>query len=954
MRIHIPTPLDSAVFPVKTAHPVHPGLRAKLIGLLLAGCAGVAIPNGLFADEPQLVKLAPSVYQSPDFSEVKPDGTLPLRERNAGLGVKSLAGPIAPAAGGSVGALKGRIVFMHAGHGWTYGGSGCGTLNYWATQRSPALGMMEDAGNQDQMTLFAYYCFNAGATVVPMRPIGHQTNQVVLDNVNAAVTFAGAWTDSTSTIYFGSATAVPYRYASIAATETATATYTPTIPVTGFYPVYCWARHGSDRTDQLYRINHTGGQATVRVPHYKVGNGWVYLGSYYFNAGSNSTSGAAIISNLQPTPTVGSIVIADAIRFGNGMGDIVPAATGAETPTKSGYPREDEAAKYWIQKGIGQGQSSTVYQSDPACDYNSNVTAPPRMCVEMNRQESGSMYDRIYISFHSNSYDGTARGTCALYNNVAADATPNQLRLAELVGNEIEADLVSLRSSLEVAWGTRSPNTYHASFSYGEINNQIIQDEYDATEVEVAFHDNADDAHLLLDTKVRNWVARATYQGMIKYFNEFDALPLVYLPEPPSNVRAIADTNGGIMVSWAAPGSGGSATTNYVVYRSTDGYGFGYPVSVGGTGTTLTLPGLAADTDYYFQVVAVNTAGESLPSETVGCRRASNAAAPKVLYVNSFDRLDRINNLLENNSRTNWDEIDNNGSVGRVIPRTVNSFDYVVQHGKAISACGVAFDSCHRDAVLNNQVFLTNYPIVIWGAGNQLTNNFSSAAQSRRTTFLDGGGNLFASGSKIAWSLDRSSGPTAADRAFLNNQLHCDLTGDANTNSGIYTVTPVSGSIFDGNGNATFDNGTKQIYWVQYADVLTAVGSGTASILNYSGAGAAALRYNGSAGGGKVVLFGFPFETISSASLRHDYMADILSFLTPAVPSRLDLSSLLPSGVQLSLSGQTGATYSVESSTNLLNWAEVTNFANLNGTFRFIAPSPSNDLRRFYRAKQLE
>ena len=90
-----------------------------------------------------------------------------------------------------------------------------------------------------------------------------------------------------------------------------------------------------------------------------VGNGWVYLGTYYFNAGSNSVNGAVIISNLQPTPTVGSIVIADAIRFGNGMGDIVPKATGSETPTKSSYPREDEASKYWIQRSCGQGQSST-------------------------------------------------------------------------------------------------------------------------------------------------------------------------------------------------------------------------------------------------------------------------------------------------------------------------------------------------------------------------------------------------------------------------------------------------------------------------------------------------------------------------------------------------------------------------------------------------------------------
>jgi hypothetical protein len=818
MKTNNPTPTfarGNGLSVLKTTGHPSKAIRGYSCLTILVGCFLAVSPQALRADADADPVAGSLVVQSPDGCERNPDGSPRAPGVSQGRAVKSIAGPVAPAAGGSSGALKGRIVYTHGGHGWTYGYGGA----TWSTQRSPALGILEDAGNQDQMTMFAYYCFNAGATVVPMRPIGHQTNQVVLDNDSAAVTFSGNWTNSLSTVFFGSAGDVPYKFAAITATETATATYTPSIPVAGFYPVYCWALHGGDRTDQLYRINHTGGQATVRIPHYKVGNGWVYLGTYYFNAGSSSTAGAVIISNLQPSPTVGSYVIADAIRFGNGMGDVMPDPIGAETTTKSSYPREDECSRYWVKKSLGQGQSSTIYDVASFDDYSDNVGTPPRMCVEMNREAAGSMFDRVYISFHSNAADGTAQGTVGLYNSVAADATPNQLRLAELVGNEIEGDMVARSNEVETVWGKRSPNTYHASFSYGEINNQTINNEYDAIEIEVAFHDNIDDANLMLDTKVRNWVARATYQAVIRYFNEFDALPLVFLPEPPSNARAIADASGGIVISWAAPGTGGSSTTNYVVYLSTDGYGFGNPVSVGGTGTTITLTNLAADTDYYFYVASENAAGESLPSETVGCRRASDPNAPKLLFVNSFDRLDRLTNLKENNSVTNWDEIDNSGSVGRVIPRTVNSYDYVVQHGKAISAYGTAFDSCHRDAVVSDLVAMTNYPVVIWASGNQLTNIFSSAAQSRVTTFLNGGGNLFASGAEIAWSLDRASGPSAADRAFLNNQLHADLNGDTNNDSGIYTVVPAAGSIFAANGNAIFDSGTKGIYWVDLPDV---------------------------------------------------------------------------------------------------------------------------------------
>jgi hypothetical protein len=44
--------------------------------------------------------------------------------------------------------------------------------------------------------------------------------------------------------------------------------------------------------------------------------------------------------------------------------------------------------------------------------------------------------------------------------------------------------------------------------------------------------------------------------------------------------------------------------------------------------------------------------------------------------------------------------------------------------------------------------------------------------------------------------------------------------------------------------------------------------------------GAAAIQYDGSAGGGKLVYFGFPFETIADATRRNQYMADILAYFT--------------------------------------------------------------------------
>jgi hypothetical protein len=232
-----------------------------------------------------------------------------------------------------------------------------------------------------------------------MRPIGYQPNEVVLDNVDVGVTFSGGWSDSSSTIYFGDAGETPYRYASTSATETAVATYRPTITVAGHYPVYAWTRSGSDRAaDQLYRVNHSGGSTEVTVNHRMVGNGMIYLGTYYFEAG---TAGSVEISNR--SSEAGRVVIADMIRFGNGMGDTDRGAG------VSGRSREDELSLYWIKWQVdhSQGVPLSSYRSSATnVDGDANVGASPRYAAYMNREQEGTLADRLLISYHTNAGGG--------------------------------------------------------------------------------------------------------------------------------------------------------------------------------------------------------------------------------------------------------------------------------------------------------------------------------------------------------------------------------------------------------------------------------------------------------------------------------------------------------------------------------------------------------------------
>jgi Fibronectin type III domain len=803
---------------------------------------------------------------SPDWSE--PASVKPT-EKFAPVPLAS--GPVAAAARQPTGALSGRVVFMNSGHGWTF------DPTYWRLQRPTALNSMnEDYGNLDQLNFFATYCFNAGAVVASMRPLGHQTSEVVLDNDDPGVTFAGAWSDSTSTIYFGSPGDVAYRFASLSDTETATATYTPTIPVTGYYPVYTWVRHGSDRGDQLYRIRSTGGETQLRIPHYLVGNGWIYLGEYYFNAGSNSAAGSVIISNLRGS-TNGSVVIADAIRFGNGMGS-VDRGGGV-----SGYPREDESCRYWIQYNLGQGQSTSLYETG-GNDEQDSWSAPPRMSVEMNHEAFGSIFKRIHISFHSNA--GGQRGDEGLITSVP---TANQAELARICGQAVNDELVALGSPpLEFPWFDRGTNITFSG-GYSEISDNNFVGEMDATIIEVAYHDDPTDAKLMRDPKVRAAVGRAAMHAVVEYMHEFDLtdpVPLIFLPEPPENVRAIGFTNGAITLSWAAPVSvaGSGAPTNYVIYYSTNGYGFGNPISIGNV-TNYTITNLAGGVDYYFRVAAANAGGESLPSAVVGCRTPLNSLSAKALFVNAFDRFDRTTNLRQDFPAQNYTPPGPIGGNERVLPRQINSFDYVVPHGKAISAYGLAFDSCQNRAITDGRVALTNYPIAVWACGNESTadESFSSADQASVTAYLAGGGYLFVSGSEIAWDLDRPSGPTAGDRNFIHNQLHASYVADS---SDVYDFEAISGSIFTGNATGNFDDGSKGIYLVGFPDVIAPTGSGSAAAMNYSGvfSGAAGIIYNGPPGFGKGVYLGFPFETITSAAVRNAYMTSVLGFFATNIP----------------------------------------------------------------------
>ncbi len=767
------------------------------------------------------------------------------------------------------GALDNIIIYTCAGHGWTASGSS------WITQRGLLFGMVEDMGNVDQMNYFVNYCFRAGATIVPFRPLGYQTNEVVLDNDSAGVSFTGTWYNSSSTIFYGSAGDTPYKYAYVSTnSQTVGARYVPTIPSAGFYPVYCWTRSGSDRVRQVYRIRHSGGLDEVRVNHRRVGLGWVWLGNYYFEQGTN---GYVDISNYAPGYNVGSdVIIADAIRFGNGKGDI-NRGYGV-----SGYERELECARYWVQNAVdnAQGMSSALYDLSGYSDSDDNVGTPSRTAGEMNRSEDGTFWDRLYLGFHSNASGtspSTARGAMGLYDNRGtAEKQGLQKNFGNAVNGEIEIDMEYGDGGVLFSddWTDNSADMYGSA--YGELYNTSMNAEMVSTIIEVAFHDNDLDCYLLKDPGARDVLGRACYQAIVKYLNTSNALvPLALAPDMPGNVRACNSGVGQVTVAWDAPATnaaGGHAASGYVVYRSANGYGFGNPVTVGGAGSTaVTLTNLAAGETWYFQVAATNAGGESMPSATVGVRVSPMGRAYH-LFVNGYDRNTR------SLSPVRYFGSNVGGDTTLVRPRQINSFDYVVQHGEALAAAGRYFDACHHAAVEGDDLDLGSYHAVYWNSGQQGYNveAFPDAAKTRIADFLNAGGRLLVSGAEWAWDLESYRG-AADDIAFLHDVLRADFVNDS---SGLYSVNGRSSSIFSGISSVEYDNGTGTTYRVKWPDVITNINSSAVNMIYGStSAYGAGLQYSNVC---RLVCLGFPFESILDAADRSAVMARILTFFGDA------------------------------------------------------------------------
>lgn len=740
------------------------------------------------------------------------------------------------------GALAGKTIYLSAGHGWQWNGSS------WRTQRPPypdaTTGydgpIIEDHNNAEVVNQYlARYLWNAGADVWTARERELNAFEHLVDDVGAGFVASGAWATVASGGY-----ANQYRTAATGLLSSAVVTWT-TGPVLadGVYGLYIWYVSGPDRTsDARYVVHHAGGATELTVDQRHHGYTWRYVGRFPLRAGEQLT---VSLSNLSATP--GRVVVADAVRLGGGLFDDSDLASNGG-PVKTTAPKAPDKP-WWEIAAYYHVQRLGVDPEDYA-DFNDVIARP--LWARWEHANTGD--DAIYVSWHTNGFNGhntTYRGTVSFIHDFQPVAGSAALQNA--VHNELVNDI---RAGWDPAWNDMGK----ASRNLGELRELWDDDPDDAIPgvlLEIAYHDNVEDTDALKDPRFALLSARAIYHGIVKYFGT----DLTLLPEPPTHLKVRNDGPGRVSVSWRPSptdtvGLVGHAAAGYRVYTSPDGVGWGVGREVTGTETTLT--GLDDHELVFVRVTAVNAGGESFPTPVLAAR-SSPSGVGQVLVVDGFDRIDRFGLIVEN------DPIE--GINARLFPDQINSYDYVIQHGKSIS---LPFDSAVNEAVADGDVDLGAYRVVDWISGEESTvdHTFDPVEQSIVANYLNSGRGLFVSGAEIGWDLvTRGNGPE-----FYRTYLGADMIGD---DAGTYVAAPAPGGIFAGLPNIQF----RDEYDADYPDQL-APRTGSVAALNYVGGagGVAAVQYD--AGNcRRVVYLGFPFETIA-AQQRSEVMARVLGYLS--------------------------------------------------------------------------
>ena len=719
---------------------------------------------------------------------------------------------------------------------------------------------------------------------------------------------------------------------------TDSAAYIPDIPAKGDYAIYVsYPRFKDNTSEAICIVSHTGGKTQFIVDQTMGGETWIYLGTFNFNSGKNAKSGSVIVKG---NPGKDGFVALDAVRFGGGMGNVArrPSADliknqqslnenipqviegGKEDSSgfswkTSGMPRFLEASRYWLQyAGMPDTlvYTPTNYRNDYNDDYQSRG-----FWVNYLNEGLGLPVD-LSLAFHSDAGitpGDSVIGTLGIFYTAAdsgkfPDGTSRMASrdLSDIIQTQIVGDI---REEYEPRWTRRGL----WDRPYSEARRPNVP----GMLLELLSHQNLADMRYNLDPRFRFSVSRSVYKGILKYLAYVENRDYVIQPLPVTTFAITPVSGKKVRLSWEPsvdPEEPTSMPDKYKIYTKTGDNGFDNGIIVENKFTEIDLP--AFDSIYSFKVTAINQGGESFDSEELSAGIKSGNQG-NVVVVNGFDRISgpswiekgemagiswwddngvpyhndliTIGDQYDFNRNNEWLDDDSPGwgatytdRAGKIIPG--NSFDFPRIHGKAIMSAGLSFFSISDEYFISSSMENTDYEVIDLILGEEKSTQFfndTSRFDFRIYTpefmkkieqVTEAGTALFMSGAYVGSDLLTTDDSTAIK--FAEKTLHfLPRTGHAVRGGNVYATDYAKPSF---TGKFSFNTGySPSIYTVEAPDAIEPAGKGALCSFRYAENNASAgVAFDGT---NKIVILGFPFETIIDEKHRGQLMDQIMRFL---------------------------------------------------------------------------
>ncbi|MCD6374758.1 MAG: T9SS type A sorting domain-containing protein [Caldisericaceae bacterium] len=294
----------------------------------------------------------------------------------------------------------------------------------------------------------------------------------------------------------------------------------------------------------------------------------------------------------------------------------------------------------------------------------------------------------------------------------------------------------------------------------------------------------------------------------------------------------------------------------YEIFVSTDGQNFQSLKT--SASNEIVIDSLMENTLYFVKVRSFNSHGSSAFSSVLV---ASTSNSRPILLVDGFERNDQGH----------------------------NTFDYLIQHGRAFFNNGQTIASATNDALIQSVCQPDSFAIIDWMCGDESQADFTLNASEKEIVkhFLENGGNLFISGSEIGYDLVELG--SQDDRDFYTNYLKAEYVDDAplGKRKTYYTLEGMSGTIFETADIFDFDNGGHGAYDVDWPDAILPA-DGASLGLKFKDVdqsnGGACIYYQGTFGSShnesRLIYLTVPFETIVQESARNNLAGIILNYFS--------------------------------------------------------------------------